>query len=200
MAPPVSGHRPPSRLLMTRILVPVAFWLAGLLAIVDPAGAQQVEEYQLKAAVLYHLASFVVWPEPAVSDASQPFVIGVLGSDPFKAHLDALERETVAGRPVQIRRFADLRGVETAHILFVGASEDARLSQVLAAIAGRNVLTVGEAEDFATDGGIIRWYIETDRLRFEVNRCAAALAGLKISSRILRFARITPTSCAGGMR
>ena len=185
---------------MTRILLPAAVWLAGLLVIVDPVGAQQVEEYELKAAVLYHLASFVAWPEPAASDASQPFVIGVLGSDPFKAYLDALEGETVAGRPVQIRRFAGLRGVETAHILFVGESEEARLPQVLAAIAGRNVLTVGEAEDFAADGGVIRWFIETDRLRFEVNRCAAALAGLEISSRLLRFARITNTSCAGGMR
>ncbi len=182
---------------MTRILLPAAFWLAGLLAIVDPVGAQQVEEYQLKAAVLYNLASFVVWPERAVSDASQPFVIGVIGSDPFKAHLDALESETVAGRPVQIRRFADLGDVATAHILFVGASKEVRLPQVLAAIAGRNVLTVGEAADFAADGGVIRWFIEKDRLRFEVNRCAAALAGLEISSRLLRFARITSSSCEG---
>ena len=182
---------------MTRILIPVAFWLAGLLAIVNPVGAQQVEEYQLKAAVLYNLASFVVWPERAVSDASQPFVIGVIGSDPFEAHLDALESETVAGRPVQIRRFADLGGVEAAHILFVGESEEARLPQVLAAIAGRNVLTVGETVDFATDGGVIRWFIEKDRLRFEVNRCAAALADLGISARLLRFARITSTICEG---
>ncbi|TLY91327.1 MAG: YfiR family protein [Gammaproteobacteria bacterium] len=47
--------------------------------------AQPVSEYQLKAVFLFNFAQFVEWPPAALPRESAPFVIGVLGKDPFGA-------------------------------------------------------------------------------------------------------------------
>lgn len=156
---------------------------------------QSFPEYEAKAALLYQVASFVDWPGDALSVADSSFTIGVYGRDPFEAYIDALEGRTVRGRPVRIRRFTDLEDLTETHILFIGAFEREQVIRVLGLVAGMPVLTVGEGEDFAELGGIIRWYVRDDRLRLEVNRCAAERAGLRISSRLLRVATLTPEDC-----
>jgi preprotein translocase subunit Sec61beta len=52
------------------------------------------------------------------------------------------------------------------------------------------VLTVGESEAFARQGGMIRFFEEDNRLRFEINPTAAEKVGLRISSKLLKLARI----------
>jgi hypothetical protein len=51
-------------------------------------------------------------------------------------------------------------------------------------------LTVGETEGFAVLGGIINLTVEDNKVHFEINRLAADRAGLKISSKLLRIAKI----------
>ena len=50
------------------------------------------------------------------------------------------------------------------------------------------MLTVGETDGFARQGGTIGFTMEGDRVRFEINTRAAQRAGLEISSRLLRLA------------
>jgi hypothetical protein len=52
-------------------------------------------------------------------------------------------------------------------------------------------LTVGEAEGFAISGGVINFYTQNNKLRFEINPDAAERAGLRISSQLLRLSRVT---------
>ena len=56
-------------------------------------------EYRVKAVFLFNFAQFVDWPPDAFTAPGQPFVIGVLGKDPFGPELDAVVRgETVCLR------------------------------------------------------------------------------------------------------
>src|SRR2546429_1250447 len=69
----------------------------GRLALLLIAGgllgaAAPVSEYQLKAVFLFNFAQFVEWPPAALPGDSAPFVIGVLGKDPFGADLDDIVR------------------------------------------------------------------------------------------------------------
>ncbi len=50
-------------------------------------------------------------------------------------------------------------------------------------------LTVGETSGFLTQGGMIRFFLENNRVRFSINQTIAESAGLQISSRLLRLAR-----------
>ena len=51
------------------------------------------------------------------------------------------------------------------------------------------VLTVGETVQFLRDGGMVRFYIENNKVRFEISQKNAEQAGLKVSSQLLMLAR-----------
>jgi uncharacterized protein DUF4154 len=157
-----------------------------------PARAQggPPTEYQVKAAFLYNIGKFVEWPQPAFPDSVAPFVIGILGKDPFGAEIDrAIAGKTLQGRPVRLQRFTDVRGIVRCHILFVSSSERERLPAVFQAIAGWPVLVVGESEEFLAAGGSVAFVVEERKVRFDIDLTAAEGAGLKISSRLLKLAR-----------
>ena len=53
---------------------------------------------------------------------------------------------------------------------------------------GKSVLTVGEAENFLQEGGIIKFHLESNKVRFAINNAVAQTAHLVISSKLLRLA------------
>jgi hypothetical protein len=154
------------------------------------AALEPPSEYEVKAAFLYNFARFVEWP-PAGGAANQPFIVAVLGHDPFGATLDrTLAGKTLEARPIVVRRLASLDEADRVHILFVGTSDRAQAAQVARTLAGTHVLTVGEMPGFAELGGMIGFRTERQRVRFDINVAQASRAGLKISSQLLKLARI----------
>ncbi len=157
----------------------------------SPAPTPSSPEYQLKAVFLFNFAQFVEWPPTAFPEAKTPVVIGVLGEDPFGAFLDETVRgEKVNNRPLVVQRFRRVEEIKTCHVLFVSRSERERLGQILPSLKGRNILTVGDAEDFAVRGGMIRFVTEKNKIRLRINVDAAKTADLTISSKLLRPAEI----------
>lgn len=158
-----------------------------------PAGllGEGPTEYEVKAAYLYNFAKFVEWPAETFKDGSEPFVIAVVGRDPFGTALDQiLAGKTVNGHPVAIRRVADAAQARGAHIVYLAAPEGGTVPLVLRRISRDGVLTVGDGRDFAAQGGIIGFRTEHRRVRFDINPHRAERAGLKVSSQLLKLARI----------
>ena len=159
--------------------------------VASPAPTPTSPEYQLKAVFLFNFAQFVEWPPTAFPEAKAPLVIGVLGEDPFGPYLDETVRgEKVNNRPLVVQRFRRVEEIKTCHVLFVSRSERERLGQILPSLKGRNILTVGDAEDFAVRGGMIRFVTEKNKIRLRINVDAAKTADLTISSKLLRPAEI----------
>ena len=148
-------------------------------------------EYEIKAAFLYNFASFVERPDHVPADSGGTFVIGVYGDDPFGDTLDqAVAGKTVNGRRIEIKRFRSIRDLKPCHILFISSSEEGRTGRILNAIKDWHVLTVGETDGFARNGGVIGFFLEDKRVRFEINADNARNSGLKISSRLMKLARV----------
>jgi len=155
------------------------------------ARAQSVSEYQVKAAFLYNFAKFVEWPPNLFNDPRDPFVLCVAGDDPFGNLLDGIVLgKTANGHPLAVRRLRREREARSCQILFVSSSERNRLRPVLKSLRGASVLTVGETDGFAQEGGMINLTLEDNRVHFEINVAAAERAGLKISSKLLSLARV----------
>ena len=146
-------------------------------------------EYQLKAAFLLNFTKFVEWPPAAFAEAKSPIVLGILGENPFG---DALERtirdKTINNRPLEIKPFRSSAEATNCHILFISTSEKARLPEILAALRGASVLTVGETDRFTETGGMINFVRQGNKIRFQINEVAAKSVGLKISSKLLSLA------------
>src|SRR5205085_10084398 len=120
---------------------------------------------------------FTEWPEGAFAGPHEPMVIGIAGGDdPFNGALDqAVSGKSVNGHPLTVKHVAPGKDADlkSCHVLFVGAGQEQNLEQILKSVKGSAVLTVGESEKFSRAGGVIRLYLEENKVRFEVSPKAA---------------------------
>jgi len=187
---------------MFRLLRALAFFLGFLSGVSSPAATpsagELAREYQIKAVYLFNFVQFVEWPPTAFPEVGSPFEIGVLGRNPFGSSLDdAVKGETVRGRRLVVRYAERLEELRTCHVLFIAASEKDRLDEILGQLDSSAVLTVGETPDFPARGGIINFYPDGRKVRFEINAHAAQQHGLKPSSQLLSLARVVDRPSAG---
>jgi len=146
-------------------------------------------EYPVKAAFLLNFAKFVEWPAFAFKSPADPIAICVLGQNPFGTALEDLVRDkTVANRAFVVRTVLNAQQATNCQILFVNVSERKRFRSLLDDLKGHSVLTVGEADDFTANGGIINFRLKDARVRIEIDPGAADRAGLHISSKLLSLA------------
>ena len=79
--------------------------------------------------------------------------------------------------------------IRTCHLLFICPSEKKQFSEIIKLVDTHNILTVGDTGDFLKAGGIIKFFIHENKIRFNVNLTATEKAGLKIRSQLLRLAK-----------
>ena len=185
------------RALACALWIAVLLWHPQALRAEDEAPAEPpaaLAEYQLKAAFLYRLPSFVEWPNDEWPAAGDPFYACVLGRDPFGAYLDYFDGKSVRDRRFTVRRLETLEEGERCHLLFVSRDEETDPSSVLPGLRGRCVLTVGEGREFAVRGGIVSFVVAKQRVGLTVNLDASRDAGLEISSKLLDVASIVDGS------
>ncbi len=158
----------------------------------SPAAAPAPRETDIKAAFLYKLGIFIEWPDTAFASAEAPFVIGVLGDDPFGPILNELVAgEQINGHPMVIRRLTSrqLDEAESCHVLFICASESRRLRSIIQRLRGRPVLTVADTPGFLELGGAID--LTTDgSIHLTINAAALRTAHLTASSKLMRLAQV----------
>jgi hypothetical protein len=161
------------------------------LAVAPPLAARSAPslEYDVKAAFLLNFTRFIDWPGPSpVHDA--PFRVCVFRSDPFGDTLPAtLEGEYSNGRRLTPMMVTSPSHATDCDVVFVPRAQSAQVEEVLRAVKGLAVLTVGESPNFLQHGGIVNFVVERDRVRFDINAAAADASGLRVSSKLLRLAR-----------
>jgi hypothetical protein len=142
---------------------------------------------QVKAAFLYNFTKFAEWA-PEV-DRGDSFVIGVVGSGAMERALaSCLQGKARDGRPYVVRHIASARDFDGCQVVFIDAAEVRRTQDLLASLRGLSILTVGEAEGFVVQGGVIGLVTHDGKLRFEINAEAADQARIRLSSQLLALA------------
>ena len=178
-------------------ILAVALVLQIFLAVPLPAQNEGLSEYEVKARYLYSFPLFVEWPERAFRTPDSPFVLGIVGRDPFGATLDELaSNRTLHGRKIVVRRLTRDQDLRQCQLLFISRSEREHVVAILAKLAGGSVLTVSEIDGFSSTGGIIGLVFDDDRVRFEINLDTAASAGLTISAKLSSLARTVRRSAS----
>jgi hypothetical protein len=173
-------------------IVPFVFCLVHALVPGTAVGQEDsVDEYKLKAAMLYNLTHFVEWPVSAYPDRQAPISLCILGQDPFAISLaSTIPKETDNGRRMVVRQLQSDMETRGCHILYISSSERKTTAHIFSTLNGSCILTVGEMTQFAARGGIIQFAMEDQHVRFDINLEAASRAGLKISSKLLALAQI----------
>ena len=172
--------------LFTLFGVCAAWCASGLLQAQNPP-----TDTAVKAAYLYQFGKFIEWPGASSTRAEDAFPICILGTDPFGGILgETVAERSVQGKRVIAKRIAGVGEAAACNILFIGASEQERLPEIINSLQGQSVLTVGDSQAFSGRGIMINFVIEQRRVRFEINLSAVERANLKVSSELLKVAKV----------
>jgi len=155
------------------------------------AVAQQ-SEYTIKAVFLEHFTRFIDWPESSeIADTSFPFFLTVIGENPFDSILEQIYAEQrIKKRKVEIRYISSPDEITDCHMLFISSSAEEILPEILSTTRNKPILTVSDTNGFAAKGVLINFFLEGNKIKFEINEKAVHESGLIMSYRLLSLARI----------
>jgi len=170
-------------------IVALCFWLLQPGRSARAADTTTVQN-QVKSAFILNFIQFIDWPDGTFANADEPIIIGVLEKDPMEAVMAAaVEGKSVKGRKLVVKHFA-AGAIGKCQVLYTGSLAGEQASAVVKPLAAAGVLTVGDIDSFTDIGGIVRFYIEDRKERFEINQAAAERTHLQISSKLLKLAKI----------
>lgn len=154
-------------------------------------------EFELKAAFLIHFRQYVTWPNPKPKG---PFVIGVLGDDPF-GEIWIQQQARLKAQGIQVRQFATADEYQPCQILYIAGrpaagrteTEAERLASAIKLTSKKPVLLVTDSPGFATKGAMISFLVNVpaNSLNMEINDEAASAAGVKISANLMSLTIVT---------
>ena len=144
---------------------------------------------EVRALYLYNFSLFVTWPETAFEAPDAPLRYCVVGNPALARVLARLiEGEKARGHPLEL--VEQPRTFEYCHLLYLDHSLGERVGAILAGVRRRPVLTVGDSEAFVQNGGMVGLVRQGRRIRPVIHRAAVGKAGIRISSKLLRLARL----------
>jgi hypothetical protein len=141
--------------------------------------------YAVKANHLAKFPAFVAWPDAAFETPASPFRLCVGGHDPFGPMIDRLAHAgRVGDHEMTVARLPIVSKTSDCHVLFVSASRVQTPREMLAAVAGRPILTIAD-EGLEAPGAMIQFVTIEGRVRFEIRADVAQTEGLAVSSKLL---------------
>ena len=143
------------------------------------------------AAFLRNFAHYVAWPEGVFADVRSPWRVCILGRDRFGELLDdTLLGRTEQGRPFEIYRAQSLDGLPLCQILYIEFDDAAKRRATLAVLRGQPVLTVGDAHEFLSEGGMIQLQVG-ERVTMSINLDRARADSLQVQTKMLEVSYAT---------
>jgi YfiR/HmsC-like len=148
-------------------------------------------EYRVKAAFAYNFTQFVEWPAGTFPADDSPFVVAIVGDDPFKGALEELMNDKhVGSRLIVVNHFSSVEQIGQCQLLYIPAGENSEIDAIIRKLGNRPVLTVGETDVMMAAGGGIRLLLVEGRMRFQISPDVLAAVGLKPSAKLMKLARI----------
>ena len=156
------------------------------------ADNNSVSQYELQAVFLEKITRFIDWPENSrVTDKSQLFQLCVIGTSPMTDALQHLsEIATIKGKEITVLANPDWRVAGKCDLAFIGKGKAEVISKIVDVDGFSPLLTIGDTPGYAEKGVIINFYEDAGRVRFEINVAEARQRGFRVSSRLLKLARV----------
>lgn len=144
-------------------------------------------EYEVKAAFIYNFTKFTEWPQ---GSRKKELNICVVGHDPFGKSLREIQGRVVRDKEVRVQQARSPGEMQNCHVLFISSSEKNRVSKIVESLENANVLTIGDTKGFSQRGVMVNFFFEYEKIRFEINIDRVNKTGLKMSSSLLKLAKI----------
>ena len=167
------------------------FVLASVLASVQSrAGSFSSDE--LEAAFIGQLFNYVELPGPSLrKDSLEPFVVSVVGTSPLLQELNKLAlTKAVNGRKIVIQSVESGDKIKKSHAVVILSENKEALDQTLKKLKGTGILTISQNPGFASRGVMVNFFVEGEKVRFEINAKSLKNEKITVSSQLLKLARL----------
>lgn len=166
----------------------ITLLLSGSILFTGTTSAQTPsKQFQIMAGFLLHFSSYVYWP-----NSPKKITYCVVGYNPFKGYLAqvlAARKQTKTELSlVLLEEKASLQKLKQCHVIYAQSDSYQIIWNKMRNISG--TLLVGHYPEFIEQGGMVNFYQEQHRLKFEINLKSARSKGLEISSQLLTVARV----------
>jgi hypothetical protein len=165
-----------------RALSLLVLLLAAIAGVSVAAAGAADRHAQMTAAYVFNFMKFVAWPAQAPADVLEICFLGA--PDVRDALAAATADKDIRARRVIVRSIENTERAERCQVIYV----DSQAANNALPLGLQAALTIGDATDFTREGGMIRLYTESNRLRFVVNVDNAKRAGIEVSSNLLKLA------------
>ncbi|MDM8536958.1 YfiR family protein [Desulfobacterales bacterium HSG17] len=148
-----------------------------------------LKEYSVKAAFTLNFARYAKWPDGSFAEKSSPCLLQVVGDRSIEQVFQTVSGEKIGSRKLMVNLGDNSHDTGIFHMIFICRSVNpSDVSQILASVKGKPVLTIGEKKEFIKQGGMINFFTKNERLYFEVNMDILRQQNVKLSSRLLKLA------------
>lgn len=151
----------------------------------------QFNEDVIKAAYIERITRFVEWPQRDQSHDTTVFVIGVFGDRDFlKILKESLKNKTIKGKIVEILELKNLTHIELCDICYITGIDDVDITQLVTSAIKSGVLIMAEKKGYGEKGIHLNFYIEENKLKFEINKSSVDTGKFRISSMLMKSSKI----------
>lgn len=146
----------------------------------------------LKTICIERFTRFIEWPEKPLRNNFNLVYIGDY-DDPMKQVLESTFKSVnIKNHKVvftHCKHIADLKKREI-DILFISKDLYGKVDEILAFTANKPILTIGDKENFGEQGVLINFFLQQNKLKFEINEQAVKKSGLSVSFHLYKLAKV----------
>jgi hypothetical protein len=184
----------PKSTLLYRIVRKLSVVLFSCALLLEPAQAQPqiLDESAVKATFIYYFLQLISWPEERYNPQVKFCVFDI--NTPTMATFEQLLSSPKAAKvSVEITVLSAPVESTQCDYIFIDSRNSHFVLPVLSLTNGLGILTVSDAEGFASAGGIIELKRQLTKVKIIINASALSANGLKASSKLMTSAKIITT-------
>jgi hypothetical protein len=145
----------------------------------------------MKSAYIERITRFIEWPEMQTIKDTTVFTIGIFGDNAFFTVLkSSLRDKKIKGKEVEIVNLVKPINTEACDICYISGINETELKLLIAEANRNGVLLMTEKKGFGEKGVHLNFYLEDNKLKFEINRNSIESGKFKVSSLLMNSSRV----------
>lgn len=156
----------------------------------NQAGAGNLEENKVLAALSLNIIRFSTWPNAAAYPAVPNMNLCVIGDNVVQSSFAVMDKKAIGKQTLAVINLTRLRNFAQCQVIFIDELPRNVLLQILGDVTNKPVLTIGQDLEFLNDGGLVGLIKIDEKISLHINLAAVKKSGLTISSRLLKLAKI----------
>ncbi len=151
----------------------------------------QYNENLIKAVYIERITRFIEWPEKNKSMYDDRFVIGVYKENDFyKTLSEVFKDKPIKDHKVIVILINSPDLISSCNLCYISEAARPDLKKFVDIANSSGVLLVSGTTDFCKEGIHVNFYLEDEKLKFELNETSLSSAGLKVSYLLMQNSRI----------